>query len=440
MDTKELIFQRFIKKEEEGTYFPIEFQVPDHVETMELSYAYTRFWQGEDEDGGTLKREINIVDLAVCGTGNRYIGSSGSDRTHITISPYGSSQGFAPSQIEPGAWAVIAGAYKIAEEGCNVEYRVVFHLKQRRLYKGDNHIHTIGSDGNLSLEELAFIAGKEGLDYLVITDHNNYSQNQQLPHIEGLTMVPGCEWTHYKGHAGLLGVKRPYDNPFCVNSREEMEERIEDAGRRGAKIVLNHPFCPNCGWRWGMDQTRYDMIEVWNGATPSVINRKCLDWWDARLKEGKRIPVIGGSDFHKLEYGRMPAIPCTCLYAWSRTVEDLMEAMVSGHGFVVYGPEGPMVYAKAGDKIFGDVISPEDDIRFHFWNLRRGDEISLISDKGQETFEIGECVTEYRCSRKAEGLKYLRAEIRRKMIPTGEMPALLTNPFYITHTAEGEKA
>lgn len=215
---------------------------------------------------------------------------------------------------------------------------------------------------------------------------------------------------------------------------------MKEAGKRGAKIVLNHPFCPNCGWKWGIEDTEYDLIEVWNGATPSLINRKCLDWWDGKLKEGKRIPVIGGSDFHRLGYGRMPASPCTCLYAWSRTEKDLMEAMAAGHGFLVYGPEGPMAYGEAGGKIFGDVISPEDEVHFRFWSLQKGDEISLISDKGQETFEIGEWVSEYRCSRKAEGLKYLRAEIRRKMIPTGEMPALLTNPFYIKHTAKGEKA
>lgn len=431
MNEKEIRFKRHVKKEEEGTYFPIEFQVPDHVESLELSYAYTRFEQNENGHGETVKREINIVDLALCATDNRYIGSSGSDRNHISISPYGSSQGFAPSQIEPGTWSVILGAYKIAEEGCMVEYQVVFHEKTRRLYKGDNHLHTIGSDGNCSLEELALIAKKEELDYLVITDHNNYAQNQQIPYVEGLTMIPGSEWTHYQGHAGMVGVTSPFDNPFCVNTRPEMEEKIKSARERGAKVVLNHPFCPNCGWRWGMEDTEYDLIEVWNGATPPVINRKCLDWWDEKLREGRQIPVIGGSDFHRLGYGRMPASPCTCLYAWSRTKEDLMEAMAAGHGFVVYGSEGPMAYGEAGGKIFGDVISPEEEIHFHFWNIREGDQIILISDKGNDCFEIGEHVTEFRCSRKAEGLKFLRAEIRRSMIPTGEMPALLTNPFYI---------
>ena len=98
---------------------------------------------------------------------------------------------------------------------------------------------------------------------------------------------------------------------------------------------------------------------------------------------------------------------------------------------MVYGPEGPMAYGEAGGKIFGDVISPEEEMEFRFWNVREGDQIFLISDKGSECFAIGKDVTEFRCSRKGEGLKYMRVQITRAMVPTGEMPALLSNPFYI---------
>ena len=58
------------------------------------------------------------------------------------------------------------------------------------------------------------------------------------------------------GHAGILGAKRPFDNPFCVNSRQEMERKFAEAREQGAIVVLNHPFCPSCGWRWGMEESR----------------------------------------------------------------------------------------------------------------------------------------------------------------------------------------
>ncbi|MBS6194590.1 MAG: CehA/McbA family metallohydrolase [Clostridiales bacterium] len=431
MDKEKIVFQRFVEKSEEKTYFPVEFQVPEHVEKLEIAYSYQRFSQQENEQGDTVCSEINIIDLAVCAAGGKYIGSSGSDRNRIELSAYGSSQGFAPCEIDPGTWQIILGAYKVQEEGCCVEYTVTFHKKKLRLYKGDTHMHTTGSDGHCSLQEIGWIAKKQGLDYVFVTDHNNYAHNEQIPLFENLTMLPGAEWTHYKGHAGMLGVKKPYDNAFCVNTEEEMKEKFDEGKRRGALTVLNHPFCPNCGWKWGMETVAYDLIEVWNGGTSSAINRKCLDWWDNQLKEGKRIPVIGGSDFHRVEYGSLVGSPCTCIFSWSRTGKDLMEAMKAGHSFIVYGANGPMVEAEAGGYLMGDVIPTATDVKMRFWNLREGDVIALISDQGEETVTVKPQVKELRLSRKVENVRYLRAEVRRAAAMTGEMPALLTNPFYL---------
>lgn len=430
-ESNELIIKLNVEKEKEGTYFPLEFQAPENVEQMEISYQYLRYEKSQGMHGELYSKEINIVDFAICAPHGVYIGGSGSDRNIISLSAYGSSQGFAPCEITPGIWQIIVGAYKIAPEGCQIEYRIVFKEKKLRLYKGDTHIHTTGSDGNCNLHEIAQLAVKEGLDYVCITDHNNYTHNMQLPKVEGLTMLPGTEWTHYKGHAGMLGVEKPFDNAFCVNTQEEMEEKFLDAKERGALRVLNHPFCPNCGWRWGMDAVEYDLIEIWNGAVPRQVNEKCLKWWDLQLKKGARIPVIGGSDFHKIEFGRMIASPCTCLYAASRTRKDLIQAIAAGHGFVVYSPDGPMVEASAGECLMGDILSQDQEIAWRFWNLRERDQIVFVSDQGEECVEILTNVKEYQCLKKVIGLKYIRVEIRRDFGGDGSMLALITNPFYI---------
>ncbi len=429
--TDEIKLELTVENEKEGMYFPVEFRVPDHVEKMDISYSYQRYETDEGENGEIFRKEINIIDLAVCAPQGIYIGSSGSDRSKIHLSAYGSSQGFAPCEITPGIWQIIVGAYKIAPRGCPVEYRITFHKKQLRLYKGDTHIHTTGSDGNCNLEEIGRMAIKEGLDFVFITDHNNYAHNSQLPRMEGLTILPGAEWTHYKGHAGMLGAERPFDNAFCVNTSDEMKEKLKEAKSRGAIRVLNHPFCPNCGWKWGMDSADYDLVEVWNGGTWFAANTACLKWWDEKLKKGERIPITGGSDFHRTEFGRMIGSPCTCLYAWSRTKKDLMEALASGHGFIVYSPEGPMVEAFADECMMGDEITSEQDIVWRFWNLRRGDQIVFISDRGEEVMEVQPYVHEYHCTKRMAGSKYLRAEVRRQTGAAGNMPALVTNPFYL---------
>ena len=48
------------------------------------------------------------------------------------------------------------------------------------------------------------------MDYIFISDHNNYAHNLNLPALTDITILPGTEWTHYQGHAGLLGVPRPF--------------------------------------------------------------------------------------------------------------------------------------------------------------------------------------------------------------------------------------
>jgi len=426
MNKKEVTIERIVEKQEEGLYFPVKFQVPAHVEEMEIAYEYERYSTEENDREETVKKEKNIIDLAVCGTGNHYVGSSGSNRNKIHLSSYGSSQGFAALEIVPGEWQIILGAYKVEEKGCKVVYRITFYQKERKIYRGDTHIHTIGSDGNCNLEEIAGQAKKAGLDYVFITDHNNYSHNDHLPAVKGLTMIPGAEWTHYKGHAGMLGVNRPFDSPFCVNTEAEMKEKLCQAGTRGAKIVLNHPFCQNCGWKWGIERTQYDMIEIWNGSTFPEANRKCLEWWDGQLREGRKIPVIGGSDYHRTEYGRMIASPCTCVYAESRTGSDILKAMTQGNSFLVYHPDGPTADCESGGYFFGEGT----EIKLHFRKLRANDRILLITDRNTEELAVGDGVSELRCSRAVRNVKYLRAEIWREPVPGEQMPALLTNPFY----------
>lgn len=431
MENETIVIQRLVKKEEEGLYFPVEFTVPDQVEKLEITYTFPRFQEKKDADGQIHRIEKNIIDMSLCGAKGVYLGSSGADRSCIMISSYGSSQGYASVEIDTGTWQIILGAYKIQDQGCPVEYTITFYKKNLRLYKGDTHLHTTGSDGNCSLEEIAQLAMKRGLNYVFVTDHNNYAHNEQLPQSESLTMIPGAEWTHYKGHAGLLGVKKPFENPFCVNSPDEMREKIDQAGKRGAVRVIHHPFCPNCGWRWGMDAVEYDAVEIWNGGNDPSVNRKCLDWWDKQLKNGKRISITGGSDFHRAEYGSILGTPCTCLYAMSRTATDLTNALKKGHGFIVYDPSGPMAYGQSGKALFGDAIDSKSLIHLRFWNLRSGDQILLITDQKQEKISVSDNICEINLERKAEGIRYLRAEVYRDSVFAGAMPVLITNPFYV---------
>ncbi len=419
MMEKTITFQRMALKEEEGLYLEVPFLVPDQAAAMEISYEY-------DRNG-------NIIDFGLLDEKGELIGWSGSNRSRIVISDHRSMAGFASVPVKQGQWSILLGAYKVEEQGVVITYKITFHLKGLRMFKGDTHLHSSGSDGNMTPEELAFAAEREGLDFLFVTDHNNYAHNYQLRSTDLVTMIPGVEWTHYKGHMGMLGRKRPYKS-FLSNSLKRTVEIVEEARVNGAFTVLNHPFCPWCGWQWGMEKVPFDGVEVWNGGLMPESNQACLDWRGGSLKVGQRIPITGGSDFHKYEPGRMPASPCTCVYALSNSAEDILEGLKKGHSFLTISPEGPMMETWAGEDLMGDEIPEGSEIMFTFWNLREGDILFLVSQAGREEIPCGS--GRLSIHRTAGRAGYFRAEIRRSFLKGYPyVPVLLSNPYYIT----GEK-
>lgn len=425
-------FERFISKDEERKYFTISFEAPENAERMDFYYEYPRHVQYE-KDGVVCDEERNIVDLALTAADGEYVGASGSDRTHIFISSYESAQGYAAVPITPGRWEVIVGAYKIAPEGVTVKYRVEFTMKTLRRFRGDTHMHTTGSDGVLTSEELVELCRKQHLDYAFITNHNNYSENYCLPRPTDMTILPGTEWTHYNGHSGFLGIKRPYRNPFCVNTPEQARAQIEEAHAAGAMIVFNHPFCsPECGWKWGFDIAPYDAIEIWNGAMMHENeNTRCLEWWHRQLCEGRKIPVTGGSDFHRPGPNSLPGIPCTCIYAMSRCPEDILFALRSGHGYVKMAPEMPDVEVHVGRGILGDTVPNDTEVEAKFTGLRTGDKVRTITDRQTKETAVPENGREMTLRFRDSSAKFARYEIVRaiaKGVP--EVRVLVTNPVY----------
>ncbi len=431
MSKTSIKIERFIRKEEEGSYFLLPFEVPEEVEKLEITYEYTRFHSETKEDNSVVNKEINIIDLGLNGVDYTYVGSSGSDRNSIFISATKSSQGFAPVSTDAGSWSIIVGAYKIQDSGCMVTYHITFTKKERRLLKGDTHMHTLGSDGTFSVEGVAQLGKQLGLDFIFITDHNNYAHNFQQVEVEGITVLPGTEWTHYKGHAGLLGVKKPFESAFCVNSLTEAQAKLAEARKNGALLILNHPFCLYCGWKWGIDNFEYDAIEIWNGGLSIASNLQCMEWWQEQLSNNKKIPIVGGSDFHRLDVMRLLGMPCTCIYAKSNTNEDIVQAIRNGNSYLSLSSKGPDLYAEAGGKILGETASSGSEARIRFWNLKKGDLLRLITDQDVEEIECGEGIREIEFKREFHGAAFCRFEVVRNIDPElGQMKALISNPIY----------
>ena len=418
-----------IEKSEERAYPRLDFLVPENAERIDVTVSYPRYAESAENDF-IVRRDPCVIDLALESPDGRLFGAAGSDRDHVFVSPLGSSAGFAADELPAGYWHVIAGAYHVPEGGVLVSYEIEVTQKARRRFCGDTHVHTLASDGAFPMDTLAELARNEGLDFLFITDHNNVSAP---PVYEGVTVLPGVEWTHYQGHAGFLGSPAPLPGHYDKRNVAEARALMQSARDSGAMVVLNHPFCPLVPWLWGFE-VPFDALEVWNGVM-SERNERAVAYWHGELCAGKRIPAIGGSDYHRPGLLGSLATPCMNVYAPSRSRGDILNALKKGDGFISYLPDGPtadvLCQNADGAVSFGGSTPKGTQVTFVFGRLSGGDEIRLITDTETERISCPAGAASYRVTRAYPNAGFVRAELSRVYAPgLPPMKALLTNPIY----------
>ncbi len=410
-----LVIRHHIEKTREGTYYALPFTVPAGVQTLTVAYDYPARGRGALKD----LKPSNTVDLGLCNEKGEFLGWSGSAHKSIFVGPHHASPGYRTCPVNPGEWQILIGAYHIEEGGADVTYTVTFTEGQPRWYFGDLHVHSTASDGVFSPWELGSRAKKAGLDFIAVADHNNYAENLRLPFVPGITFIPAVEWTHYKGHMNFFGVAAPFENSFIANSEEEMRALVAKARAMGAVISVNHPKCPFCPYLWE-DDGAFDLMEVWNGPfTPR--NARAVQWRHALLLEGRNIPIVGGSDFHKPGPLAKLGSPVTAVYAASPAAEDLLAAIRAGRAYVTESVKGPRLGLRYGGAAMGGtaVYKPGTQL-----------EITCTAKKAVLVTDRGETPVTLRDGRALLPLPKVRfAYIKIPAFPGGRLRAI-SNPIY----------
>jgi hypothetical protein len=348
-ESSRITLELFIDHAQEGDYITLPFNMPPDTAAMTLRYEYQRpslevvnFGNGSF----TNNQWINVIDLGLIKPDGQQAGASGSDKQAITLSTTWATPGYTPCDLTPGEWKILVGAYKVAPKGVKVTYHLEFTPKIIRLFKGDLHTHTLASDGVLTLDELGRHALRHGLDFLAVTDHNQMVSQDALPRIDRLTIIPGVEWSHYQGHANFLGVDQPYDGPYFTDNLEATRDIFDTARERGALITLNHPFEESCAYQFGLDQLPFDVLEVWNGPMRES-NLKAIGLWQQLLMSGQKVPICGGSDYHRDRLFQILGGPTTCVYAPSASPRDILHAVRQGHALLPSLPrDQPWIFAR----------------------------------------------------------------------------------------------
>lgn len=369
-----LVLDHVVPKQAEGTYYTLGFTVPDGLERLTVSYSYRRL-RGK---GGA----VNIVDLGLMDGTGRFLGWSGSARDSVFVGPFAATNGYLMTDIRPGEWRILVGAYKIPDEGLPVRYEVTFTPRAPRWLTGDLHMHSDASDGQHDICMLTKMARKKGLDFIAVSNHNNYSENLHLPVVAGLTLIPAVEWTHYRGHMNFFGVADPFDNSFVANDEREMLQVVNDAKAKGTRISVNHPKDRLCPYLWQNDDC-FDLIEVWNGPMRPA-NIKAAAWWHGMLMAGRKIPVVGGSDYHRDRRIVRFARPVTRVFSASPSVDDILDAISKGRCYVSASVSGVRLDLRYGAAGMGDTIDAKEGMALAVsaQRLRPGMRLALVTSDG----------------------------------------------------------
>ncbi|HBY96078.1 MAG: CehA/McbA family metallohydrolase [Ardenticatenaceae bacterium] len=463
MPAQTITLEGTFRLEQEKTYAHLPFDVPDGATQIEVRYAYSnRIGSSPLLTGG------NTIDLGVFDArGIEFLnagfrGWSGSERDSFVISETAATPGYLAGALIRGRWHVLLGLYKVAAGGC--DYRVeititaetghqsthdlpapVASLPASRVEPplaawlgGELHCHTWHSDGDGSPIDVVNLARECGLDFLAISDHNTISSQLELAGLRdpGLILIRGVEVTTFKGHFNVWGIGDWVD--FRVQRPDDMAAAIRFAVEHGAVTSCSHPKPFGPPWDYE-DVTGYDCIEVWNGPW-QMLNQKSLDFWCNQLATGKRIPAVGGSDYHRRHQleetpPRAPGTPTSWVHVVGPpNAAAVLQAIRQGHISLSDQPDGPFLELRAGAELAamgGDVLlRPEDGqlaIRVH---CRRcaGNTLRLLDQRGvrfeRMLAEPEEVVTaEIPVSQSL----YIRAELRDA---AGDMKAL-TNPIHL---------
>jgi len=223
-------------------------------------------------------------------------------------------------------------------------------------FKGNTHAHTTESDGDSSPEYVAQWYKDNGYDFLVLSDHNVFTDPARLSDLTdaGFLLVPGEEVTssfdgapvHVNG-LNLPGVVEAQTAESLVGTIQANVDAIREV--EGVPHI-NHP---NFRWAFSADelaQVENDrLIEIWNGH-PTVHNNGgggvmgLEAVWDVLLTGGKLIYGIATDDAHHFQgefrAGRAnPGRGWVAVRAPALDPASLMEALEAGAFYASTGVE-----------------------------------------------------------------------------------------------------
>ncbi|MDE0524670.1 MAG: CehA/McbA family metallohydrolase [Boseongicola sp.] len=375
-------------------FLEIPFQLPSGVTRLDVGFEYAK---AED-----CALDIGIMDSRATDypTRSGFRGWSGSARNEFFVATDAATPGYYAGLMPAGRWKLLLGMYRVPDRGVAVRLTLMADAAPREVaaapkpatprgerpgwYRGDLHCHTHHSDARGGPELLAESARLAGLDFLAVTDHNTTSQWRYFGprSSEDLVFIPGMEVTTYRGHANVFGLNEWID--FRLANSTDLDALVREVRRQGAILSINHDKEP---LPWDFDYPDMDCMEVFHGHWLTS-NDGVLAKYDRFLADGRRISLIGGSDYHQPAEQERPGPvglgkPTTVLWLPRLDACAVVEALGNGHGYVTESPTGPHLAFTADGQPMGSTVTGSDDITLEV-EVRgaSGDRLVWVGEEG----------------------------------------------------------
>ncbi|HHW31628.1 MAG TPA: hypothetical protein GXX20_08150 [Clostridiaceae bacterium] len=293
-------------------------------------------------------------------------------------------------------------------------YSLEKDLFDRKPYKGDLHMHSYYSDGRESPGFIAASCRRIGMDFMAITDHNNYQPSIEAQDVfedvehdllicRGEEIHPPGNPVHMVNFGGNFSVydliKNDKDKYF--NEVKEIENTIKNVSdpdaiyqcasciwcfnkiREGNGLgIFCHPYWQiNTGYyisdsviTYMYEHQPYDANEVIGGYNKPDVDSNTLQVarYNEERAKGRKIPIVGVSDAHSSREGVYSfGWHYTIVFSSKNEKDDLINSIKNLYSVAVEAIEGepkraygPFRLVKYAQFLFREVFPLHDELCF----------------------------------------------------------------------------
>jgi len=272
-----------------------------------------------------------------------------------------------------------------------------------RWFKGNTHTHTTMSDGDSSPEVVAGWYKARGYHFLVLSDHNVFTDPATLSALADSTflLIPGEEVTatfqdkpvHVNG-LNISHLINPVSDTSLVGT---IQKNVDAVRAANAAPHINHP-----NFRWAFSQrellqiNRNKLLEIFNGH-PLVNNFGGGGWpgmeqvWDHLLTNGKEIYGIAVDDAHHFQ-GEFAPERSNPGRGWVAVRAKNLDARE-----IIENLERGLFYASTGVELDDIIVTPEQieiriakdgDFKFRTEFIGSGGKVLLHSEANPAIYRL----------------------------------------------------